>query len=75
MEELFEARKMPKGEAVVAEIKGTVRIIQSDKYADMRLVRVEHSEMIHDEFDMPKEWKIQVKDEQRSQDWRCDCHA
>jgi DNA-directed RNA polymerase subunit beta' len=63
VEELFESRKMPKGEAVVAEIKGTVRIIQSDKYADMRLVRVEHSEMIHDEFDVPKEWKIKVKDE------------
>jgi DNA-directed RNA polymerase subunit beta' len=63
VEELFEARKMPKGEAVVAEIKGVVRIIQSEKYADMRLVRVEHSEMIHDEFDIPKEWKIQVKDE------------
>ncbi len=63
VEELFESRKMPKGEAVVAEIKGTVRIIQSDKYADMRLVRVEHSEMIHDEFDIPKEWKIRVKDE------------
>jgi DNA-directed RNA polymerase subunit beta' len=63
VEELFETRKMPKGEAVVAEIKGTVRIIQSDKYADMRLVRVENSEMIHDEFDIPKEWKIQVKEE------------
>jgi DNA-directed RNA polymerase subunit beta' len=63
VEELFESRKMPKGEAVVSEIKGTVRIIQSDKYADMRLVRVEHSEMIHDEFDIPKEWKIKVKDE------------
>ncbi len=63
VEELFEARKQPKGEAVVAEIKGVVRIIQSDKYADMRLVRVEHSEMIHDEFDIPKEWKIMVKDE------------
>ncbi len=36
VEELFESRKQPKGEAVVAEIKGTVRIIQSDKYADMR---------------------------------------
>jgi DNA-directed RNA polymerase subunit beta' len=63
VEELFETRKMPKGEAVVAEIKGTVRIIQSDKYADMRLVRVENSEMIHDEFDIPKEWKIKVKEE------------
>ena len=75
VEELFEARKQPKGEAVVAEIKGTVRIIQSDKYADMRLVRVEHSEMIHDEFDVPKEWKIQVKDEDEDQGRRRDCHA
>ncbi len=63
VEELFESRRMPKGEAVVAEIKGTVRIVQSDKYADMRMVRVEHSEMIHDEFDVPAEWTIQVKDE------------
>ncbi len=63
VEELFESRRMPKGEAVVAEIKGTVRIVQSDKYADMRLVHVEHSEMIHDEFDIPVEWTIQVKDE------------
>jgi len=64
VEELFEARKQPKGEAVVSEIKGTVHVIQSDKYADMRLVRVESSEMIHDEFDVPKEWKIVVKDEE-----------
>jgi DNA-directed RNA polymerase subunit beta' len=64
VEELFEARKQPKGEAVVSEIKGTVRVVQSDKYADMRLVRVEYSEMIHDEFDVPKEWKIAVKEEQ-----------
>jgi len=63
VEELFEARKQPKGEAVVSEINGTVRVIQSEKYADMRIVRVEHSEMIHDEFDIPKEWKIKVKDE------------
>ena len=38
-------------------------IIQSDKYADLRVVHVEHSEMIHDEYDVPEEWKIQVKDE------------
>ncbi len=63
VEEIFEARKQPKGEAIVSEINGTVHIIQSEKYADMRIVRVEHSEMIHDEFDIPKEWKIVVKDE------------
>ena len=63
VEELFEARKQPKGEAVVAEIAGTVRIIQSEKFADMRLVRVEHSEMLNDVIEVPKEWTIIVKDE------------
>jgi DNA-directed RNA polymerase subunit beta' len=63
VEELFEARKQPKGEAVIAEIAGTIHIVQSEKYADMRLVRIEHSEMIHDEFDIPEEWKVAVKEE------------
>ena len=63
VEELFEARKMPKGEAVVAEISGTVRIIQSDKYADMRLVKIEHSELISDTYDIPEEWKVVIKTE------------
>ncbi|MCS7010660.1 MAG: DNA-directed RNA polymerase subunit beta', partial [Anaerolineales bacterium] len=63
VEEIFEARKQPKGEAIVSEINGTVHIIQSERYADMRIVRVEHSELVHDEFDIPPEWEIVVKDE------------
>jgi len=63
VEELFEARKQPKGEAVVSEINGTVQIIQSERYADLRLVKVIHSEMVSDEFSIPEEWKIAVKDE------------
>ena len=35
VEELFEARKQPKGEAVVAEIGGVVRVVQSDKFVDL----------------------------------------
>ena len=62
VEELFEARKTPKGEAVVAEINGTIHVIQSEKYADMRLVHVESSEMISEETDLPEGWKIEVKD-------------
>jgi DNA-directed RNA polymerase subunit beta' len=38
-------------------------IVQSDKYADMRLVRIEHAEMISDSYDIPKEWKVVVKEE------------
>ncbi|MEZ0395046.1 MAG: DNA-directed RNA polymerase subunit beta' [Anaerolineales bacterium] len=63
VEELFEARKQPKGEAVVSEINGTVHVVQSDKYADMRLVRIEHSELLQDEYEIPAEWKIAVKTE------------
>jgi len=63
VEELFEARKQPKGEAVVAEISGTVRITQSEKYADMRLVTIEHSELVSDTYDIPEEWKILAKTE------------
>ncbi len=64
VEELFEARKMPKGESVVAEIDGVVHILQSDKYADLREVQVEHTEMVHDEYSIPEDWKFMVDDEQ-----------
>jgi len=63
VEELFEARKMPKGEAVVAELSGTVRINQSEKYADLREVIIEHSELVSDEYSLPEDWKFGVKDE------------
>jgi len=63
VEELFEARKMPKGEALVAEISGTVHIKQSEKYADLREVTIEHSELVSDEYSIPEDWKFAVKDE------------
>ncbi|MEW6083378.1 MAG: DNA-directed RNA polymerase subunit beta' [Chloroflexota bacterium] len=63
VEELFEARKQPKGEAVVAEISGTVRINQSEKYADLREVFIENSELVSDEYAIPEDWKFAVKDE------------
>jgi len=62
VEELFEARKAPKGEAVVSEIGGIVFVTQSDRYSDLRLARVEHSEMISDEYDLPEDWTIAVED-------------
>ncbi len=62
VEELFEARKAPKGEAVVAEIAGRTEIVQSDKFSDIRVVRVTHSEMVDDVYELTKDWKIKVKD-------------
>jgi len=63
VEELFEARKAPKGEAVLTEIAGTVSIEKSDKYSDMRVVRVNHSEMASDSYEIPKKYKKKVKEE------------
>jgi DNA-directed RNA polymerase subunit beta' len=63
VEEIFEARKQPKGEAVVAEISGTVNVVLSEKYPDLREVHIEHSEMVHDEYSIPEDWKFAVKDE------------
>ncbi len=63
VEEIFEARKMPKGEAVVSEIAGVVKIMQSEKYTDMREVHIEYAEMIHDEYVLPEDWKFIAKDE------------
>jgi len=63
VEELFEARRLPKGEAVISQISGIVKIIQSDKYSDQRVVRLENSQMISDEYEIPEGWTIAVKEE------------
>jgi DNA-directed RNA polymerase subunit beta' len=63
VEELFEARKAPKGEAVVSEISGVVRVMQSDRYSDLRIARVEHSEIVSDEYDLPEGWTVAVVEE------------
>ena len=62
VEELFEARRMPKGEAKVAEIAGIAHIMQSDRYSELRLVRIEHSEMVSDEYTIPESWTVAVED-------------
>ncbi len=63
VEELFEARKAPKGEAIISRIAGTAHVIHSEKYADQRIVRVDHSEMVADAYDIPEGWTIEVKEE------------
>ncbi|MDK1079908.1 MAG: DNA-directed RNA polymerase subunit beta' [Anaerolineae bacterium] len=63
VEELFEARKQPKGEAVIAEINGKARIAQSERYSDLREVTIEHSELISDAYDIPEDWEFAVKSE------------
>ena len=63
VEELFEARRMPKGEAVMATIDGTATVEVSDMSSDLKKVHVEQSELVHDEYAIPEGWVIKVKKE------------
>ena len=60
VEELFEARREPKGEAVVTGIAGYATIFQGERAGEQRMIRVEHGEMVADEYEIPEEWKIKV---------------
>ncbi len=62
VEELLEARKQPKGEAVVAEIGGKVQILQSDRYADIRVVRIVNSHMHEIPYLLEEGWTPAVED-------------
>ncbi|NIS79141.1 MAG: DNA-directed RNA polymerase subunit beta' [Anaerolineales bacterium] len=62
VEELFEARKKPKGEAVISEISGTVQIIEPEIPDGPRKVQVKLSELLHDEYSVPGNWSLRVED-------------
>jgi len=62
VEELFEARKAPKGEAIISRIAGTAHIIYSEKYTDQRTVVVEQSELVSDAYEIPEDWNVEVED-------------
>ncbi len=58
VEELFEARKKPKGEAVIADIDGVVRIYTRE---GIRYVSVVDSQIMRDDYDIAG-WDVAVKD-------------
>jgi DNA-directed RNA polymerase subunit beta' len=58
VEELFEAR-VPKGAATIAEIDGTAELIRE---GDRRTLRITSVEMYQDDYTIPKEMKLLVKD-------------
>ena len=60
VEELFEARKKPKGEAAISEIGGSVHIARVD---DQRSVIVVDSEIERFEHEIKRGWKILVEDD------------
>ncbi|MBC7228301.1 MAG: DNA-directed RNA polymerase subunit beta' [Thermoflexales bacterium] len=59
VEELFEARKHPKGEAEISDIDGVVHIVRED---GRRRVIVSKSETHTDEYPIPEGWTILVSD-------------
>ncbi|MFQ5406961.1 MAG: DNA-directed RNA polymerase subunit beta', partial [Anaerolineales bacterium] len=60
VEEIFEARRAPKGEAVMTEIDGVVEIIRSD--GNQRVVKVVDAQRLSDEYEIPGNWSIKVED-------------
>jgi DNA-directed RNA polymerase subunit beta' len=62
VEELFEARKKPKGEAVIAEISGTVKVHTPEIPDGPRVVEINNSQLIKDEYSVPGNWSLKVED-------------
>jgi DNA-directed RNA polymerase subunit beta' len=62
VEELFEARKKPKGEAITSEISGTVQLFSPDTPDGQRVMRVVNSQLIKDEYTVPGNWSLKVED-------------
>ncbi|MFW5692007.1 MAG: DNA-directed RNA polymerase subunit beta' [Chloroflexota bacterium] len=60
VEELFEARKKPKGEAVMTDIGGTLRLTKRE---GVRIATVIDAEVINEQHEIPVGWEIEVDDE------------
>ena len=62
VEELLEARKHPKGEAIISDIAGRVEIRRNDDGS--RLVRVVNSRLVRDEYPIKRGWKLLLEEGQ-----------
>ena len=60
VEELFEARKSPKGEAIICDINGISRLYRSEE--GIRYVNVIDSRVERDEYQIPGNWGVDVED-------------
>jgi DNA-directed RNA polymerase subunit beta' len=61
VEELFEAR-VPKNPATISEISGVAEVTQVD---DGQTIKISSSELLRDEHQLPKGWKVMVKNRQQ----------
>ena len=60
VEELLEARKKPKAEAIVADITGRVHIDRSER--DRRRVVITNTQIQRDVYNIPGNWSVKVQD-------------
>jgi DNA-directed RNA polymerase subunit beta' len=60
VEELFEARKKPKGEAIMSDIDGMVEIRRVE--GGVRTIKVVDSQLVKDEYDIPGNWAVKAED-------------
>jgi DNA-directed RNA polymerase subunit beta' len=63
VEELFEARKKPKGEAVMTDIAGIVRLSKTPD--GVRIATIIDSEVFNEEHDIPANYDLLVEDDQQ----------
>ncbi|NLF02576.1 MAG: DNA-directed RNA polymerase subunit beta' [Anaerolineales bacterium] len=59
VEELFEARKKPKGEAPLSEIGGVVHIVRAE---DQRWINIVDSQIERLEYELKRGWRVMVVD-------------
>ncbi|OGO19128.1 MAG: DNA-directed RNA polymerase subunit beta', partial [Chloroflexi bacterium RBG_16_48_8] len=62
VEELFEARKKPRGEAITSDIAGTVHVLLPDMPDGQRIVQVEDSRLVKDEYHVPGNWSLKIEE-------------
>ncbi|MCL5996659.1 MAG: DNA-directed RNA polymerase subunit beta' [Chloroflexi bacterium] len=66
VEELLEARKKPKAEALMADISGKVQVERLE--GGIRRIRIVDSQLQRDEYNIPGNWSIRVEDGQEIKD-------
>ncbi|MCL4505301.1 MAG: DNA-directed RNA polymerase subunit beta' [Chloroflexi bacterium] len=66
VEELLEARKKPKAEAIMADISGKVQVERLD--GGIRRIKIIDSQLQKDEYNIPGNWSIRVEDGQEIKD-------
>ncbi len=64
VEELLEARKHPKGEALISDIAGRVEVHRSEQ--GVRTVKIVNSRLVRDEYPIKRGWKVVLEEEQET---------